>query len=476
VISSSPPLPLRIAGIGFVLAACAAPALGATHIVDSIATLQSKINDAAPGDTITVKDGVYSTTKAIMVNRRASAEQPLTIAAETVGGVEINGTHGFNVVQPAAHVLIQGFVFKHASGRNTIAAGTTHVRFSRNTFHCSGDGPYLSVLGDNAQVDYNEFRDKKTVGNMLSVSGVGSQVARRLWVHHNYFHDFSNAGANGAETIRFGLSQLSLSTGEGLVEHNLFVRCNGENELISNKSSGNIYRYNTLIDSPNAQLTLRHGNDCLVYGNYLRNTEGIRIFGDRHQIFSNYLEKNYIGINLGNGGAEVADGAPLTSHDRPDDCVITFNTLVDNRTHYQMSRRTPTALGATNTSFANNILQGGATAAKIEGPNPGAIWKGNIVWNVTSPGDLPTEGFTTENPLLAAGADGVFRLQPDSPAIDAGVGDYPAVAFDFEGQRRSEKKDKGADEFGSEPAMATMLTVADVGPVAKPRGALEATR
>jgi hypothetical protein len=302
---------------------------------------------------------------------------------------------------------------------------------------------------------------------MVSVSGTGSQVARRLWIHHNYFHDFTNAGANGAETIRFGLSQLSLSTGAGLVEHNLFVRCNGENELISNKSSGNTYRYNTIIDSPNTQLTLRHGNDCLVYGNYLRNTEGIRIFGDRHQVFSNYLEKNYIGINLGNGGAEVADGAPLTSHDRPDNCVISFNTLIENRTHYQMSRRTPTALGATNTTFANNILVGGI-AAKIEGPNPGAVWQGNVVWKSTSPGDLPPEGFTSDDPLLVAGEDGLFRLQTGSPAIDSAAGDYPAVTWDFDGQPRTGKKDKGADEFGSAPVMARILTAADVGPLAKP--------
>ncbi len=323
------------------------------------------------------------------------------------------------------------------------------------------------MLGDDAQVDFNEFRDKKTVGNMVSVSGTGSQVARRLWIHHNYFHDFTNAGANGAETIRFGLSQLSLSTGAGLVEHNLFVRCNGENELISNKSSGNTYRYNTIVDSPNTQLTLRHGNECLVYGNYLRNTEGIRIFGDRHQVFSNYLEKNYIGINLGNGGAEVADGAPLTSHDRPDNCVISFNTLVDNRTHYQMSRRTPTALGATNTMFANNILVGGI-AAKIEGPNPGAVWQGNLVWKIASAGDLPPEGFTTADPLLVADEDGFFRPQAGSPAIDAGVGDYPAVEIDFEGQPRTGEKDKGADEIGSAPVMARILSPADVGPLAKP--------
>lgn len=444
-----------------------APLHSATHVVDSISTLQLKINEAVAGDVITLKDGVYATTKSITVNRRGTAEQPIAITAETVGGVEIDGTHGFNVVQPAAHIVIQGFVFKHASGRNTIAAATTHVRFTQNTFHCVGDGPYLSVLGDDAQVDYNEFRDKKTVGNMLSVSGTGSQVARRLWVHHNYFHDFGNAGVNGAETIRLGLSQLSLSTGAALVEHNLFMRCNGENELISNKSSGNTYRYNTLLDSPNAQLTLRHGNDCVVYGNYIRNTEGLRIFGDRHLIFSNYFEKNYIGINLGNGGAEVADGAPLVSHDRPDDCVIVFNTLVDNRTHYQMSRRTPTALGATNTVFANNIMQGGV-AAKIEGPNPGAVWSGNIVWKISSPGDLPASGYETVDPLLVAGEDGIHRLQMGSPAIDSAVGDYAGVTVDFEGQPRTGPKDKGADEFSESPIIARILTLKDVGPKAKP--------
>jgi hypothetical protein len=445
-----------------------ASTFAATHLVDSLSALQLKINEAAPGDTISLRDGNYTTAKAITVSRRGTAEQPITITAETIGGVELNGTHGFNVVQPAAHVIIQGFNFRHASGRNAIAVGTTHVRFTRNTFQCTGDGPYLAVLGDDAQVDFNEFRDKKTVGNMLSVSGAGGQVARRLWVHHNYFHDFSNAGANGAETLRFGLSQLSLSTGEGLVEHNLFTRCNGENELISNKSSGNTYRYNTILDSPTSQFTLRHGNECVVYGNYLRNTEGLRIFGDRHQIFSNYFEKNYIGINLGNGGAEVADGAPLTSHDRPDGCVITFNTLVDNRTSYQMSRRTPNGLGATNTTFANNIIQGGI-AAKIEGPNAGAIWSGNIVWDISSPGDLPVEGYSTENPLLVAADGGRYRLQEGSPAIDSAAGEFPAAAFDLEGQPRTGKKDKGADEFSADPVVGRMLTVEDVGPNAKQR-------
>ncbi len=444
-----------------------APAFAATHVVDSIATLQAKIDAAAPGDTITVKNGVYATSAPIAVNRGGTATQPITIAAESVGGVEISGSNGFNVAKPAAHIVIDGFKLTHQAGRNVIGGGTSHVRFTRNTFQCSGEGVYLMVTGDDAQVDYNEFRDKKTLGNMISVTGTGSQVARGLWIHHNYFHDFANAHGNGAETIRFGLSGLSMSTGGGIVEHNLFVRCTGENELISNKSCGNTYRFNTLLDSPGAQLTLRHGNDCVVYGNYFKGTDGLRIFGDRQQVFSNYLEGNTLGINLGNGDGEVADGAKLTSHDRPDNCVVAFNTLVDNRIHYQMNGRT-NGMGATNTTFANNILQGGGIAAKIDGPNPGATWSGNLLWKTGGPGSLPSAGFTEADPMLARGADGLLRPQAASPALGAATGEFPRATVDMDGQPRpAAKKSQGADEPSTAPVVGHMLTPREVGPAAR---------
>src|SRR6185503_16351344 len=106
---------------------------------------------------------------------------------------------------------------------------------------------------------------------------------------------------------------------------------------------------------------------------------GLRIFGDRHQIFSNYFEGNTRGINLGNGDGEVADGAKLTCHDRPDNCVVAFNTLIDNKVTYQMDGRKD-GMGATNTTFANNIIQAGGAAAQIGGPNAGATWSGNLLW------------------------------------------------------------------------------------------------
>jgi hypothetical protein len=450
----------------FILALIATKAFAATYVVDSVAALQSRINAAVAGDTITLKEGTYTTTAAITINRTGAAGKPITIAAEKVGSVEIRGGFGFKLESPAAYVTIEGLTFMHASGKTDIAPGAIHCRFSRCIFECTGEGAYLTVSGDGAEIDRNEFRNKKTLGNMIGVTGAGSQVARRVWIHHNYFHDFENAHGNGAETIRFGLSGLSMSTGAGLIEYNLFLRCAGENETISNKSCGNTYRYNTFLDSPGGELSQRHGNDCLIYGNYFRNTHGIRIFGDRHQVFSNYLEGNSVAISIGNGDGEVADGAKLTSHDRPDNCVIAFNTLINNTVNYQMGART-NGLGATNTTFANNIIQGGGKAAEISTTAlyTGPVWSGNLLWKTNGAGDLPAGSYTTADPLLAPDENGVYHLQKDSPAIDSAAGKYPAISFDMDGQPRSEPKDKGADEFlPKTPITVRLLTPNVVGP------------
>ncbi|MEO5960410.1 MAG: chondroitinase-B domain-containing protein, partial [Opitutaceae bacterium] len=215
------------------------------HTVDSIEDLKAKIAMAAPGETIVLKNGIYTTSAAIDIACRGTADQPVVIRAESVGEAEIAGTHGFKASAPAEHVVISGFKFTHAADKAGIADGTSHVRFTRNVFLCTGEGHYLSVAGDDAQIDYNEFGPKKSPGVMIAVSGTGSQVARRLWMHHNYFHDFETDGSNGAEMIRFGLlSSHRLSNGAGVVEHNLFARCRGVSDMISNRCSGMTYRYN----------------------------------------------------------------------------------------------------------------------------------------------------------------------------------------------------------------------------------------
>jgi hypothetical protein len=131
-----------------------------------------------------------------------------------------------------------------------------------------------------------------------------------------------------------------------------------------------------------------------------------------------------------------------------------------------MSRRTD-GLGATNTTFSNNLLVGGSYAAKIEGPYPGATWSANLDFNIPNRGDLPADGSTTADPQLAPGKDGLQRPQPGSPAIASAVGDFPMVTVDLDGQPRPEKKSRGAEESSAEPVPARVLTPTDVGPGAK---------
>jgi chondroitinase B-like protein len=441
------------------------PAPLRTFRVSTIAALQSQINSAAAGDLIILTNGIYTTTGAINITRQGTAQHPIVIAAETIGGAEIRGAASFIVGSPAAFVVIRGFRLTHAIGTVQVQAGASNCRITRNVFQLTGTGRYFLVSGDDCEVDHNTFQNKSTTGQMFSIHGPGSSgMAQRTWVHHNLFQNFTSVGGNGGETLQIGLSGKSLTDAHTLIENNLFVNCNGENELISNKSSANTYRYNTIRDSTSGELTLRHGNDCVVHSNFFINSAGLRFFGDDHQIYSNYFEECDPGIQIGNGDGEVADGAPLTSHDRPDRVRVSFNTLINNNRSVIMPGRTG-GLGATALVFSNNIIQTDSGAIlTLGGTAPNARFEGNIVFGSAPNDDLPASGARRINPLLSRDSFNVFRLQSTSPAINSSVGSYPEVNIDLDGQPRSGTKDIGADEFSSAPITRRPLTTANVGP------------
>ncbi|HZR27564.1 MAG TPA: polysaccharide lyase 6 family protein [Terriglobales bacterium] len=444
------------------LAAASMATAQSVHHVSSIAALQSAINGAVPGDQIILANGTYSTTGPINIAVAGTASQPILIAAQTIGGATITGASGFHFNSPAAFVVVQGFNFTHASSQAVMGAGATHCRFTRNVFQTVGAGEFLTIAGNDNEVDHNTFQNKTNLGRFIAVRGVGSQIAQRLWIHHNYFFNATHQSGNGAEGLQFGLSGFSLSSSNSIVEFNLFQKVDGENEMVSNKASAVTYRFNTFRDNAFGQFTLRHGNNCKVYGNYYINSFGIRFFGDDHQIYSNFFVNNNPAIQIGNGDGEVPP-APLTSHDRPDRVQVVYNTLINNVSNIVMTPRTG-GLGATSTVIANNIIQGGGVAATITGPFPNPTWEGNILWNVSGPGDMPASGFRTVNPLLAADGNGEFHIQSGSPAIDSGVGSFPFVTVDMDGQPRDSNPDVGADEASAAAVTARILTTADVGP------------
>ena len=131
-----------------------------------------------------------------------------------------------------------------------------------------------------------------------------------------------------------------------------------------------------------------------MYGNYFFNTPGLRIFGDDHVIYNNFFENCSIAINIGNGGAEVADGAPLTSHDRPDRVLIAANKLLNNKANILQTSR-PNGLGATYITVIDNIIEAGGAAATISGPYTNGVWKDNILINPGGVGDMPKDGYVS---------------------------------------------------------------------------------
>src|SRR5580765_7220509 len=76
-----------------------------TIVVSSIAALQHAIENAKPGDTILLADGVYTTTTDITISSAGTIKQPITISAEHAAAAEINGSGGFVLVSPAAYVI-----------------------------------------------------------------------------------------------------------------------------------------------------------------------------------------------------------------------------------------------------------------------------------------------------------------------------------------------------------------------------------
>jgi poly(beta-D-mannuronate) lyase len=79
-----------------------------TIVVASLDELRSAIDNANAGDMIVVKNGVYKTSEEIDINKVGTAAKPITITTESLGGAEITGKGGFNLVSPAAYIIIRG--------------------------------------------------------------------------------------------------------------------------------------------------------------------------------------------------------------------------------------------------------------------------------------------------------------------------------------------------------------------------------
>ena len=419
--------------------------------VASAADIARVSAQAKPGDVIVMRTGAWSN-EVITFSARGTAKKPITLRAATPGKVVLTGKS--SLTADGEHLVVSGLLFRNsqATGDGIKIAG----RHSRVT-DCAvigGDCKFLvHVFGTSNRLDHCYLAGKTNDSPTLQVEVEGRPNHHRI--DYNHFGHRPPLGRNGGETIRVGYSHQSMTNSGTLVEHNLFERCDGEIEIISNKSCENTYRANTFWECA-GMFTLRHGNRCVVDGNFFighhkRGSGGIRVIGEDHIVINNYIE------GVENGGFWITSGisnSELKGYFQSRNCVIAFNTFVNSPgpaitldAGFGSSGRT---LRPENITIANNIfvLSGGPLLQGREGGS-GYRWLGNIAWPVAA----QHPGIRFVDPKWELGRDAYWRLPSDSPAKDAAEGDFSFIRTDIDGQLRTGRLDVGCDEIARGPVV-----------------------
>ncbi|MEM9368593.1 MAG: polysaccharide lyase 6 family protein, partial [Planctomycetota bacterium] len=261
--------------VGLLLAPFVGVAMAAEHRIEPESNLQDFLGSVAPGDAIVLADGVWTDRRFRFDRLNGTPEAPIHIRAQTPGGVVLRGEVEFCL--SGRHVTVSGLRFENPVSVSDVFQFRTHS--DRHAHHCritdcsfeqhegerdASESRWVGVYGTSNRVDHCYFAGKRNRGTTLVV-WVSDTVGNHR-IDHNHFGPRPVLGKNGGETIRIGTSDVSEQNSRTVVEANHFQRCDGEAEIISNKSCENIYRHN-LFDRCSGALTLRHGHRCLVDGN-----------------------------------------------------------------------------------------------------------------------------------------------------------------------------------------------------------------
>lgn len=398
---------------------------------------------AKPGDVIQLKNGTY--TGSITFSNSGTAEKPVTIIPETRGAVIINGDAKWNI--SGKYITIDGFYFARGTSTHPVsfALSSSYCRFINSAIVewnlGGGDTRLITIRGTHNEVGHCVLRKKNTPGMMLEVVRESS-MRNDHRIHHVYFGYFKDPGSgNGFETVRVSTSGHSLSSSYTTLENCVFERCDGESEIVSNKSGHNTYRNNTFLNSDGA-LTLRHGHDCLVEGNFFINTlgnstsrcNGIRVIGERHTIRNNYFQN--LPVNSQAIQVEYGNEVPheLTQYDQVKDALIEYNTVYncDKGIRLGASRnpgQNPPKIMPPGGIFRNNLIvssKGSSSSLEIEGEIISGnlfTYSNNIVAGkdrtIPASGGLPS-GIQYRSVLnMQSDAFGLFR--PEDQSITAGI-------------------------------------------------------
>ncbi len=349
----------------FILLFCSFFSFAKEFVLSDVNGFNETMSTVKAGDVIVWKNGKYSDVRLqFHPVENGSESLPIILKAETAGKVSFTGKSKISI--GGSYLQVEGFLFE---GPCTFNEGDHVIDFRSNTDeawawaeHCrvtncaiidytptevSGIMNYhVNLVGRNNELDHCYFKGKINKGPTVVVEYKqekgyvpGSDVAPSTahHIHHNYF-GYRTYSANGGEQLRVGTSTTSFSHGFNIVEYNYFEDERIEAEIISNKSSDNIYRFNTFIGNDGA-LVIRHGHKCFVYGNYINGktgknqSGGIRVVNPDNTVFNNYIEEAEGGAKSMKAPIAIMSGlkdGPLNGYYPADNAIVAYNTVVNS--------------------------------------------------------------------------------------------------------------------------------------------------
>jgi len=408
-------------------------ASAADHPVGSTDDFKTAVASAKPGDTITLREGTWEDAD-LLFEANGTAEKPITVQAAQPGKTIFTGQTHLRIA--GHHLVVSGLHFRKAWHKEDL------IQFRRDSKLPSSDcrltecaivdcnAPngkaetrWIGLYGQRNRVDHCRIQGKTTKGTTLVVWLDGKTADHRI--DHNYFGPRPVLGKNGGETIRVGDSKTSMQLCRTVVEANCFEQCDGEAEIISNKSCGNIYRGNTFRRCAGA-LTLRHGNDCLVEGNFFfgensKSAAGVRIIGERHRVIGNYFQD--LGGIEGRAALCFVNGlkdTPLNGYYQVRDAKITGNTWVNCRQPVyigQMDEDAGNKQPVQGAVMSRNLIMGKTPAVTVGTPGE-VTWDDNLVHPASAP-----------DPAIPGLRAVEFKLEGDPVQVPAS--DSPAYGYGF---------------------------------------------
>lgn len=384
------------AAIALLLLAVASMRVEAAEIlVGTPAEYDAAVAGLQPGDSVVLADGEWRDFQ-IVFSGKGTAASPIRLTAQTAGKVIISGQSNLRLA--GEYLQVSNLVFRNGYSptgevlafRVSPKERARHSRITQvvvdrfNQPDRSRSDHWVAMYDSHNRFDHNQLIGKNNVGaTMVVVRDPVQGLDNRHRIDHNWFGPRPNLGSNGGETLRIGTSKDAASDSNSLVENNWFEGCDGEVEVVSNKSGGNTYRGNVFKQSRGA-LVLRHGDGNLVennvfFGDGKPDTGGIRVINRRQTVRNNYLE------GLAGDGYSSALSVMYGVPDSPphryvqvERARIERNTFVGIRqVLFGAGKDDERSAAPIDSVFARNLIVDEADPVRVLGDLSGLVFSGN---------------------------------------------------------------------------------------------------